>query len=115
VGQGVGKIDWDVVEEISPFDDVDQLHACSDGHEAHSTLGDFHGESAVKVFASRIHRSNRAVEHVPVATWIQIGSTDQDESVEGIQDRVDAIEVVGWRKDHWYPTSLANCIEVSGG
>jgi hypothetical protein len=55
------------------------------------------------------------VEHVTVATWIQIGSTDQDESVEGIQDRVDAIEVVGWRKDHWYPTSLADCIEVSGG
>ena len=55
--EGIGKVDWDMVEQVSTFGDVDQLQSDTDGEQAHFSAGDFEGESAIKIFASGFHRT----------------------------------------------------------
>jgi hypothetical protein len=65
-----------MVEEISAFDDVDQLEAGSDGHQGQATLGDFPSQLSVEVFSSSFHGADRAVEHETVFAWIEVPTPD---------------------------------------
>jgi hypothetical protein len=90
VRQSVWKVDWDMVEEISAFDDVDQLEAGSDGHQGQAMLGDFPSQLSVEVFSSSFHGADRTVEHETVFAWIEVPTADQNKSVEGVEDFADA-------------------------
>jgi hypothetical protein len=53
--EGIGKVDWDMVEQVSTFGDIDQLQADADSQKAHFSAGDFEGQASIKIFASGFH------------------------------------------------------------
>ncbi len=96
VRNGMRNIDRNMVEEISTFDDIDQLKTYADRHQAHATIRNFLSEPAIKLFASCFHRANRAVKHIAVVAGIEVSTSDQDKAIESIKDTAQAF-VVGRR------------------
>jgi len=114
VRQCVWKVDRDMVEEISAFDDVDELESGSDGHQRQATLGDFPSQLSVEVFSSSFHGADRAVEHETVFAGIEVPTADENKSVEGVEDFADATEILRRRDDHRNPACLGDRVEVPG-
>lgn len=115
VGDRVGDIDWDVVEEISTLLDIEELETGPDTEDGHASVGDFAHEESIERFAAWVHGANGVVEHVAIVAGVEIGTADENDTMDDIEEMPEIFFLCDGGEDDWNSTGGSDAIVVAGG
>lgn len=115
VGDRVGDIDRDVVEEVSTLLDVEELETGPDAEDGHTSIGDFTHEESIEGFAAWVHRSDGVVEHVAIVAGVEIGTADENDTMDEIEELPEVFFLSYGGEDDGNSTGGGDAIEVAGG
>jgi hypothetical protein len=70
-----------------------------DTEDRQAALSDRGDQLAIKGFASSVHGTNGAMEHVAIVSGIQVGTADEDESLQHVE-HIRQVLIIFHRRNH---------------